>query len=111
MIDFLDLISLVLIANKLDARLDRCKSASENNTRVKLRLCWPSGMKRLPLDVGLILTTRHLMSAHLVVRILESTPAFSIYYLAIAPHGIQVLVQNLLTNMCRLLFTYSKFTT
>ena len=39
-------------------------------------------------------------------RILESTPAFSIYYLAIEPPGIQVLVSNLKANMGRLLFNY-----
>ena len=47
-----------------------------------------------------------LMGALLGERILESTPAFGIYYFAIAPPGIQVLVQNLQTNMGRLLFTY-----
>ena len=102
---------MVLIFNKLDARLDGSKSASENHNRAKLRLCKPSGIERLRLDVGLDLITPRLIGAPLVPRILESTPAFGIYYLAIAPAGIQVLVQNLLTNMGRLLFTYLESST
>ena len=38
-IDSLDVVSVVLIFNKLDARLNLAKSASENHNRVKLRLC------------------------------------------------------------------------
>ena len=38
-IGFLDVVSVVLIFNKLDVRLDGPKSASENHNRVKLRLC------------------------------------------------------------------------
>ena len=38
-IDFLDYVRMLLILNKLDARLDGAKSASENHNRVKLRLC------------------------------------------------------------------------
>ena len=63
---------------------------------------------RLRLDIGLDLITPSLIGALLGVRILESTPAFGIYYLAIAPPGIQVLVQNLQTYMGRVLFTYSE---
>ena len=107
-IDFLDLVSVVLIFNKLDARLDGAKSAGENQYRVKLRLCQPSRIERLRLDVGLDLITPSLIGALFGARILESTPAFGIYYLAIAPPGIPVLVQNLKTNMGRLLFTDSE---
>ena len=102
---------MVLIVNKLDARLDGSKSPSENQNRVKLRLCYPSGIERPDLDVGLNLITPRLIGALFVTRILESTLAFGIYYLAIAPPGIQVLVQNLVTNMGRLLFTYSESAT
>ena len=38
-INFPDVVSVVLIFNKLDARLDGGKSASKNHNRVKLRLC------------------------------------------------------------------------
>ena len=38
-IDFLDLVSVVLIFNKRDALLDVAKSASENHNPIKLRLC------------------------------------------------------------------------
>ena len=44
-IDFHDFVIVVLILNKLDARLDGGKSASGNHNQVKLRLCYPSGIK------------------------------------------------------------------
>ena len=39
MIDFLDVVRVVLLFNKLDVRLDGAKSAGENYNRFQLRLC------------------------------------------------------------------------
>ena len=78
MIDFLDVVRVVLLFNKLDARLDQGKRASENYNRFQLRFGQPSGIERLPLDVGLDLITPPPIGALLGARILESTPAFGI---------------------------------
>ena len=78
MIDFLDVVRVVLLFNKLDARLDRVLSASENYNRFQLRFGEPSGIERLCLDVGLHLITPAPIGALLGARILESTPAFGI---------------------------------
>ena len=45
MIDFLDVVRVVLLFNKLDARLDRVKSTSENYNRFQLRFGQPSGIE------------------------------------------------------------------
>ena len=78
MIDFLDVVRVVLLFNELDARLDRVKSTSEIYNRFQLRFGQPSGIKRLRLDVGLDLITPPPIGALLGARILESTPAFGI---------------------------------
>ena len=78
MIDFLDVVRVVLLFNKLDARLDLVKSASENYNRFQLRFGQPSGIEQLHLDAGLDLITAPPRGALLGVRILESTPAFGI---------------------------------
>ena len=78
MIDFLDVVRVVLLFNKLDARLDRVKSASENDNRFQLRFGQLSRIERLRLDVGLDLITSPPIGALLGARILESTPAFGI---------------------------------
>ena len=78
MIDFLDVVRVVLLFNKLDARLDRIKSASENYNRFQLLFSQPSRIQQLRLDVGLDLITPPPIGALLVARILESTPAFGI---------------------------------
>ena len=78
MIDFLDVVRMVLLCHKLDARLDRVKSASENYNRFQLRFGQPSGIERLRQDVGLDLITPPPIGALLGARILESTPAFGI---------------------------------
>ena len=78
MIDFLDVVRVVLLFNELDARLDRVKSTSEIYNRFQLRFGQPSGIKRLRLDVGLDLITPPPIEALLGARILKSTPAFGI---------------------------------
>ena len=78
MIDFLDVVRVVLLVNKRDALLDRVKSASENYNRFQLRFGQPSGIERLRLDVGLDLITPSPIGALLGARILESTPAIGI---------------------------------
>ena len=69
---------MVLLFNKLDARLDRVKSASKNYKRFQLRFGQPSGIERLRLDIGLDLITPPPIGALLGAGILESTPAFGI---------------------------------
>ena len=71
MIDFLDVVSVVLLFKKMDMRPDRVKSASENYKRFQLRLGQPSGIERLRLDVGLDLITPPRIAALLRARILE----------------------------------------
>ena len=78
MIDFLEVVRVMLLFNKLDARFDRVKSTSENYNRFQLRFGQPSGIERLRLDVGLDLITPPPIGALLAARILESTPAFGI---------------------------------
>ena len=78
MIDFLEVFRVVLLFNKLDARLDRVKSASENYNRFQLRFGQSSGIERQRLDVGLDLITPPPIGALLGARILECTPAFGI---------------------------------
>ena len=78
MIDFLEVVRVMLLFNKLDARFDRVKSTSENYNIFQLCFGQPSGIERLRLDVGLDLITPPPIGALLGARILESTPAFSI---------------------------------
>ena len=78
MIDFLDVVRVVLLFNKLDAQLDRIKSPSEYYNRFQLLFGQPSRIEQLRLDVGLDLITPPPIGGLLVARILESTPAFGI---------------------------------
>ena len=78
MIDFLDVVRVVLLFNKLDARLDQVRSACENYIRFQLRFGLLSGIERLRLDVGLNLIIPPPIGALLGARILESTLAFGI---------------------------------
>ena len=78
MSDFLEVVRVVLLFNKLDAGLDPVKSTNENYNRFQLRFGQPSRIERLRLDVGLDLITPPPIGALLGARILESTPAFGI---------------------------------
>ena len=77
MIDILDFVR-VLLFNKLDARLDWVKCASENYNRFQLHFGQRSAIEPVRLDVGLNLITLPPIRALLGARILEFTPAFGI---------------------------------
>ena len=57
MIDFLDVVRVMLLFNKLDALCDQVETASESYNRFQLPFGQLFGIERLRLDVGLDLIT------------------------------------------------------
>ena len=75
----------MVIFYKVATLLDGTNGVGEGHYRHQLLIGQPSGIERALLDVGLDLETPRLIGASFGTGILESTPAFGVYYIAIAP--------------------------